>query len=158
MTGEICTSKSRSLFPQSVFVEDVRQRAPLHCSTCLGVCSGGLEWHPNQNAAEGWVTGVVLYVWGCQLHTRCLSPLIARHMQQRPLAPEMKKYISNSSSVLLLKHLRHVWLWLQQERSNLCCWVLGHEAKAAGNEPQPANVFAAITFVFKSHVALIICP
>lgn len=31
-----------------------------------------------------------------------------------------EKYISNSSSVLMLKYLRHVWLWLYQEKSNLC--------------------------------------
>lgn len=37
--------------------------------------------------------------------------------------------------------------------------VLGHKAKAAGNEASlPANIFVTITFVFKSCAVLIICP
>lgn len=132
MIGEICISKSCSLFPSSTSAEqeetDVRQRAPLHCNTFVSVFGGfvsvfgGFEVAFKSKCSRRMVnSGGVLSLRMPASYKVSLSLLIARHTQQRPLALEIKNHISNSSSVLLLKHLRHVWLWLFQERSNLCC-------------------------------------
>lgn len=156
MRGEICISKSRSLFPRGSGREAQGSFALQHMFVSV---FGGFEVAFQAKCSSRMVNrGGVLSLRTPASYKVSLSLLIARHTQQKPLALEMKKHICNSSSVLLLKHLRHVWLGLFQERSNLCCSVLGHKAKAAGNETQPANIFATITFVFESHVALIICP
>lgn len=79
-----------------------------------------------------------------------LSLKIARYRQQRPLTVKMKNCVSNSSSTLLLNHLRHVSLWLFQEEQSLLFESCGIKQRLLEMNQTCQQVFLQLSPLFSA--------